>query len=239
MTLQVGFSARFDALRSARLLACCLAWGLAALPATAVEPTVEMRFPKLNRSYSDFVGGLAPIGEEGMSVVLSSPKQTMILRDHRIRLTPLSSAAGDTFAGELELDVQGKGQLVADVTIGPIVRHLTDEVVVPPQTLRLASKVRIRRVADGYEVTPEALPERIEVAVQSQTINQILAICDQAATLTLGAVDCSGLERALTRPAVPLPGGGGEFHLGDEELTDADRLWLDTLIGSPVPSGKR
>jgi hypothetical protein len=198
-----------------------------------------MHFSKLNRSYTDFVGELAPIGEEGMSVVLSSPKQTMILRDHRIRLTPLGSAAGDTFAGELELDVQGKGQLVADVTIGPIVRHLTDEVVVPPQTLRLASKVRIRRVADGYEVTPETLPASIEVAVQSQTINQILTLCDQAATLTLGAVDCSGLSRSLTRPAVPLPGGGGTFHLGDSELTDADRLWLDTLIGSPAPSGKR
>lgn len=198
-----------------------------------------MHFSKLDRAYTDFVGELAPIGEEGMSVVLSSPKQTMILRDHRIRLTPLGSVAGDMFAGELELDVQGKGQLIADVTIGPLVRHLTDEVVVPPQTLRLASRVRIRRVADGYEVTPEALPARIEVAVQSQTINQILALCDQAATLTLGAVDCSGLERSLTRPAVPLPAGGGTFHLGVGELTDADRLWLDTLIGSSAPSGSR
>jgi hypothetical protein len=97
----------------------------------------------------------------------------------------------------------------------------------------------IRRVADGYEITPESLPARIEVAVQSQTINQILTLCDQAATLTLGAVDCSELSRSLTRPAVPLPGGGGTFHLGDEELTDADRLWLDTLIGSPSPAGKR
>ena len=198
-----------------------------------------MRFVKLNRAYSDFVGDLAPIGEQGMSVILSSPTQTMILRDHRIRLTPLAGGAGDTFSGEVELEVQGQGALIADVTFGPIVRHLTDELVVPPQTLRLASKVRIRRVADGYEITPESLPARIEVAVQSQTINQILTLCDQAATLTLGAVDCSELSRSLTRPAVPLPGGGGTFHLGDEELTDADRLWLDTLIGSPPPAGKR
>ena len=66
-----------------------------------------MRFVKLNRAYSDFVGELAPIGEQGMSVILSSPTQTMILRDHRIRLTPLAGGAGATFSGEVELDVQG------------------------------------------------------------------------------------------------------------------------------------
>jgi hypothetical protein len=113
------------------------------------------------------------------------------------------------------------------------VRNLTDVLVVPPQTVRLAATVRIRRVADGYEVTPDKLPEKIEVAVQSQTINQILELCDQAATLSLGAVDCVVLQRSLTRPAVPIPGGAGAFHLGDENLTDEDRTRLDALIGPP------
>ena len=133
--------------------------------------------------------------------------------------------------------IEDTADLIADVTIGPMVRNLTDVVVVPPQTIRLVAKVRVRRVADGYEVLPEKLPERIEVAVQSQTINQILALCDQAATLSLGAIDCSGLSRSLTRPAVPLP-GVGSFLLGDENLTDADRVALDALLGSPA-SGKR
>ena len=91
-------------------------------------------------------------------------------------------------------------------------------------------------VADGYEITPEQLPSRIEVAVQSRTVNQILALCDQAAMLSLGAVDCSGLDRALTRPAVPIPGGGGSFFLADENLTEGDRARLDAVIGPPVPS---
>lgn len=198
------------------------------------EPTVEMRFEKLNGTYSDFVGELAPIGDAGLSVTLQSPHQTLTLRDHRVRLTPLSRSAGGRFAGEVELDVQGKGELVADVTIGPIVRHLTDVVVVPPQTLRLAATVVIRRVSGGYEITPENLPPRIEVAVQSQTINQILALCDQASSLSLGAIDCSGLDGALTRPAVPIPGGTGGFLLDDDRLTDADRIWLDTLLGTPA-----
>lgn len=222
-----------DRRRSALRLVLGALLCFAARPIAAAEPTAEMRFVKLNRTYSDFVGELAPIGEEGLSVLLQSPRQAMILRDHRIRLTPLPGGRG-RFAGEVELDIQGKGELIADVTIGPIVRRLNDELLVPPQTLRLASTVVICRVADGYEITPETLPARIEVAVQSQSLNQILALCDQAATLTLGAVDCSGLGRSLTRPAVPLPGGGGTLHLSDDELTDNDRLWLDTLIGSPA-----
>lgn len=219
--------------------ALCAAW-VALLFATAAfacsgEATVEMRFETLNGTYSDFVGELAPIGDAGLSITLQSPRQTLTLRDHRVRLTPLSAAPAGRFAGEVELDVQGKGDLVADVTMGPIVRHLTDVVVVPPQTLRLAATVVIRRVSGGYEITPENLPPRIEVAVQSQTINQILALCDQASSLSLGAIDCSGLDRALTRPAVPIPGGAGGFLLGDERLTDSDRIWLDTLLGAPAP----
>ncbi|MBP7588107.1 MAG: hypothetical protein KBA72_09155 [Thermoanaerobaculia bacterium] len=201
--------------------------------AVAAETTYGLQFAKLNRTYTDFVGELAPIGEEGLSVRLQSPKQAIVLRANRIRLTPIAGETG-AFAGEVELDVQGKGDLIADVTIGPMVRNLTDVLVVPPQTIRLAAKVRIRRVADGYEVLPEKLPERIEVAVQSQTINQILTLCDQAATLSLGAVDCSGLDRSLTRPAVPIP-GAGSFLLGNENLTDADRAALDALLGLPEP----
>ncbi len=233
MTASAAYPDQSDSRRSPRRLVLAALLCLVAPPVPAAEPTAEMRFVKLNRTYSDFVGELAPIGDGSLSVLLQSPRQAMVLRDHRIRLTPLPGGGG-RFAGEVELDIQGKGELIADVTIGPIVRRLTDELLVPPQTLRLASAVVIRRVADGYEITPESLPARIEVAVQSKSLNQILALCDQAATLTLGAVDCSGLGRALTRPAVPLPGGGGTLHLGDDNLTDSDRRWLDALIGSPA-----
>lgn len=231
MTTPAGVPIVRKALRFALLLGIVAACGGSL--AVAAETTYGLQFTKLNRTYTDFVGELAPIGDEGLSVRLQSPKQAIVLRANRIRLTPIAGEAG-AFAGEVELDVQGKGDLIADVTIGPMVRNLTDVLVVPPQTIRLAAKVRIRRVADGYEVLPENLPNRIEVAVQSQTTNQILALCDQAATLTLGAVDCAGLDRALTRPAVPLPGASGSFLLGDENLTDTDRLWLDTLLGAPA-----
>ncbi|MEO7794782.1 MAG: hypothetical protein ABIV06_08420 [Thermoanaerobaculia bacterium] len=232
--------ARLPALTVVATSLCLMAYAAAVAPAPARSapgaPTYGLRFEKLNRTYSDFVGELAPIGEEGLSVRLQSSKQAIVLRDHRIRLTPIAGSTDGSFAGEIELDVQGKGDLIADVTIGPMVQHLTDVLVVPPQTIRLASKVRIRRVADGYEVLPERLPEKIEVAVQSQTINQILTLCDQAATLSLGAINCAVLQRSLTRPAVPIPAGAGTFLLGNENLTDDDRVRLDAILGLPPVS---
>ena len=72
------------------LLVAVVAGAVAPAPSSAVEPTYGLRFEKLNRTYSDFVGELAPIGEEGLSVRLQSPKQAIVLRDHRIRLTPIA-----------------------------------------------------------------------------------------------------------------------------------------------------
>lgn len=204
---------------------------LAALPLAggASAEQQELRFAKLNHPYTDFVRELAPVGEPGMSVRLTSPHQTLVLRDHRIRLAP---QGGGVFAGEVELDVQGKGDLVADVELGPLVRQLVDEVVVPPQTVRAAGKARIRRVDGGYEIEALEAPRELRLAIQSRTINDILTLCGRASLLTLGAVDCSGLEESLGRPAVAVP-QGAVFHLADGDLEPADRDALDRLLAGP------
>jgi len=214
----------------ARSAVALLLVALAALAtAWAAEGERELTFARLNRTYSDFVRELAPVGEPGMTVRLTSPHQVLLLRDHRIRLRP---EGGGIFAGAVELEVQGKGSLIADVELGPLVRQLTDEVIVPPQTIRAAGRARIRRVTGGYEIAALEAPRDLRVAIQSRTINDILTLCGQAALLTLGALDCSGLESALTRPAIPVP-DGSLFHLGDDELTAADRSALDALLATP------
>jgi hypothetical protein len=191
--------------------------------ATAAEP---LRFEKLNRTYSDFVPPLETVERAGVKVRLASPKQTLLLRDHRVRLAP---QGGGLFAGDVELDVQGKGTLVADVEFGPLAERFTEEVIVPPQKISLAGKVRMRRVDGGYELQGVEVPKAVEVAIQSQTLNSILALCDRAAIVSLGAIDCTGLDRALTRPAIPLP-SGQPFVLHDTDLTEADRSALDALL---------
>ncbi|MEO8274583.1 MAG: hypothetical protein ABI639_00075 [Thermoanaerobaculia bacterium] len=204
--------------------------------AQTFTPTpADFRFESLNRSYTDFIHELSPIEEGGMTIQLTSPSQTLLLRDHRIRLYPVSAEPDGEFSGQVELDVQGKGGMIIDLAMGPIARRITDEIVIPPQTIRLAGRVRIQRVGDGYEVVPERLPKTVEVTMQSKGINQILALCDQAATLTMGAVDCSGLAAALTKPGIPIPGGDLTFHLGDDVLSAADRARLDALLPPPPP----
>ena len=200
--------------------------GLTVAALFAAPPATTLRFEKLNRTYSDFMPELAGLEENGITVRLSSPKQTMILRDHSIRLTPRPDGSFDAV---LDLQIQGKGTLIADLTLGPAVQQIPDEVVVPPQTISLAGRAMIRRVEGGYEVTATELPAQVEVAVQSQAANQILALCDNAALLTLGAIDCGGLESTLTRPAMPLP-AGQSFVLSDGDLSPANRLQLDALI---------
>lgn len=192
----------------------------------------DLRFEKLNRSYADFAPTLERFEETGVKVTLASPTQRVVLRDHRVRLAPL---AGGIFAGRLELDVQGKGRLIADVEFGPLRERFDEEVVVPPQTLVILGKVRMRRVEGGYAVDAVELQPEIELAVQSPTLNSILALCDQAAILALGAIDCRHLDRALTRPKVPIP-SGQSFTLQDADLTDDDRRAIDALIAG-VPAG--
>jgi hypothetical protein len=215
--------------RAVFVLALALSASAVLLGAAAPD---AMRFGKLNRTYADFVPAFEEYVQGGIRVRLSSPKQALVLRDNRVRLTP---EAGGLFAGAVELDVQGKGTLVADLDFGPLAERLTEEVIVPPQTIQVAGKVRLRRVAGGYEIVPVELPASIAVAIQSPRVNTILTLCDQAALLSLGSIQCAGLDRAMTRPSIPLP-SGQSFTLHDADLDDADRRELDALLPPAPPA---
>ena len=201
------------------LVACFAAPGLAAEPA-------PLSFEKLNRTYSDLVDALPPIVYDPLTVRLASPAQTLHVRGHRAWLAPRGDGS---FDGRLEIDLLGKGALVADVDVAGVERRLTDELVMPPQTVALAARVRLARGEGGYRVSAEGLPAKIEVAIQSKLVNDVLALCDGAALLAMGALDCGELTRALTRPAVPLP-TSADYFLPDSDLTDADRAALDALV---------
>lgn len=198
--------------------------------AAAAEPRT-FAFSKLNRSYENLAGDLQPITEGPLTVELSSPSHTLVLKQNRLVLTP--GPAGDYLA-QLELDILGKGQLIADVAGAGLSTRLQDELYVPPQKLALTARVRMRRVEGGYEVTPLELPSKIEVAIQSKLSNSLIGLCDGVALFT--GLDCAALERALSRAAVPLPAAGGAHLLPDSDLTESDRAALDALLGATKPA---
>jgi len=190
---------------------------------SAVPGQIELQ--RLNRSYSELAPDILPVIEGPLTVRLSSPRNQIVVRRHLLRLEP---GAGGSHSADLSIEFQGKGRLVADVEAGPVATRLQDEVLVPPQVAQLQGRVRIRRVQGGYGITPEQLPERLGVRIQSGIGRQIVNVCDGASVVL--DLDCPRLEQSLSRAVIPLPAVGEEYLLEDAELTPAERSQLDGYL---------
>ena len=185
----------------------------------------QIQLQRLNRSYSEVAPDILPVVEGPLTVRLSSPRNQITVRQHLLRLEP---GAGGSHSADLRIEFQGKGWLVADVEAGPMSTRLQDEVLVPPQVANVQGRVRIRKVQGGYGITPEQLPERIGVRIQSGIGRQLVNVCDGASILL--ALDCPQLEKSLSRAVIPLPAAGEEFLLEDAELTAAERSQIDGYL---------
>lgn len=203
---------------------------LAAGGASAAIAPTELRLSKLNRVYQDLAGEMAPLRYDPVTVKLSSPRQSVLIKENRITLTPLGEGR---FSGRVEIDLLGKGDLVADVDLGGRSQRLADEVLLPPQRLTLDGVARIARVEGGYEVISERLPATLSLEIRSRLVNDLLGLCSGAALLSLGSLDCAPLERGLEHPNLPMPAAGSVFFLADADLTEDDRATLDGLLAAP------
>jgi hypothetical protein len=187
----------------------------------------ELSLSRLNRVYEDVAGETPPLRLDPVTVRLSSPHQTVLLKENRIRLEPLG---GDRFAVSVELDLLGKGDLIAEVDLAGTSQTFTDEVLLPPQSISVEGVVRLSRLEGGYRIVIERLPEDVRVTIRSRLVGDVLGLCAGAALLSLGSLDCDPVAEALERPRLPLPGPGSELFLSDEDLTDEDRRVLDGLL---------
>jgi hypothetical protein len=201
----------------------------AALAAAAVAPA-ELRLTKYNRVYENLAGELAPIEAPPVRIRLSSPSQAILVKDNLARLTPLG---GGRFDGRVEIELLGKGRLVVDVDLGESTQRLEDEVLLPRQRLAIDGVARIERAAGGYRVMAERLPPSLRVEIRSRIVNEVIDLCSGASLLSLGALDCGPLARALERPEIPLAGVARELFLPDGELTAEERATLDRLLAAP------
>ena len=204
-----------------------LIWVLLLLaPLPAASEKLELQ--RLNRTYSDLVGELAPLRYDPLTIRLSSPKQTVIVHANRVALEP---RGGGRFGVAAEIDLSGKGSLIADLELaGGEPQRMADEVVLPPQTLRVDAEVTVARVEGGYRVVALELPPSLRVDIRSRMVGELIQACAGMALLTLGALDCAPVTDALERPRLPLPGPGAELFLADADLTDADRAAIDALL---------
>ena len=155
-------------MRAARgLLALVLA--AAAAGAAFAERLALERF---NRTYPDVAGELAPLVYEPLVIRLESPAQTVVVRRNVVELAPLG---GGRFRAAVEVELSGKGTLVADLELGggqP--QRMTDEVVLPLQTIAVDAVVSVHRGQGGYRVVAHELPKTLRVDVRSRLVGEIL-----------------------------------------------------------------
>jgi hypothetical protein len=181
------------------LLAGLALWdGTGAHPLAAAEPRT-LSFSKLNRSYENLVGDLQPITQGPLTVELSTPSHTLVLKSNRLVLAPLASGAAQQ--AHLELEIMGKGLLVADVEGAGLRTRLQDELFVPPQTVTLDGRIELRRAAGGYEVTPVELPKQVDIKIQSKL--STVSRCSPASTAPPWSVPCRWPRCRCRRRAAP------------------------------------
>ncbi len=202
----------------------------AAAPSAAVGTTApgQLRFERFNRSYTDITPEIDPVSQGPLTIRLSAPRSNMVVRNHLLRLEP---GAGGSHSAELRVEFQGKGWLVADVDVAGMASRLQDEVVVPPQALNVQGRVRITRDPNAYVITPEQLPKRVRVKIQSGIATDVVGACRGVAVLA--GIDCGGVQEALSTAVVPLPPPGESYLLEDAELTAAERKQLESYLAGP------
>jgi hypothetical protein len=199
---------------------------LASRPGGSAAVPGQIQLQRLNRSYSEVAPDILPVVEGPLTVRLSSPRNQITVRRHLLRLEP---GSGGSHSADLSIEFQGKGWLVADVAAGPVATRLQDEVLVPPQVAKIQGRIRVRKVQGGYGITPEQIPDKLGVRIQSGIGRQLVNVCDGASVLL--ALDCPALEQSLSRAVIPLPAAGEEYLLEDAELTAAERSQIDSYLG--------
>lgn len=192
----------------------------------SLAPAV-FEFPSLNRAYRMDDSAVAPVRQGPVTIFLSSPRNSFVLKAHSVTLLPLGDG---TYRASVGVDFLGSGDLVADlVTQAGTSSRLEDLVVMPRQQVRLDGRVRFARVAEGWDVTALSLPRQVEIGIQSRLVGNLVTLCGQMAVF-LG-LDCDGLDRSLSRVEVPLPEPGSVFFLPAGELTPAEAAAFDAFLG--------
>jgi hypothetical protein len=191
-------------------------------------PPGQFELERLNRTYRDTVPKIVPVTEGMVDVRFSSPSNQLTVVDHLLRLEP---GAGNVHSGELRVEFEGRGVMVADMDVAGFGARLEDEVVVPRQIANLEGRVDIQRAPGGYRIVLEDLPPRLAIRIESEMAGRIVRTCERSVQLSQADIDCSGLDQKLSTLVFPLPRAGEIYFLPDDELTPAERERLDAYLG--------
>lgn len=205
---------------------------LLAAAVLAVEPVRNVELPRLNQTYRDLAPEVLPVESGGLKVTLRSTSNQLTVRSHRLEIEPLP--AGD-YRMTARASVLGKALVTAVIEAAGVPGEIEDEILLPPQEIVLEGRASVRRVEDGYEVTPLELPATVELAIQSRLARQVVSMCDTLSILVAG-MECAGFERSLSVVRLPLPAAGDPQLVDAGYLTAEERQRIDAALALPAPS---
>ncbi|MEM8933941.1 MAG: hypothetical protein AAGE94_22310 [Acidobacteriota bacterium] len=212
---------------------------LAALLTTAVAtaPTepVEIEIARVNGEWKDLDGGLKPIEQGPMTLLVEVPEHALTVHENRLRLGWVERDAG-TVDVEFEARMEGWGQLLITLQTATGSTPFDDRVVAKTQWVKAGAVVRLGRLASSYRLEV-VVPHRPAVGIQieSELAAQMVGTCRSLAAFPMfGAVDCDALSASMARVEIPMPEPGTVYFLRDDLFSDAERAVLDAFV-TPIP----
>lgn len=205
------------------LLAAALPTLLVARPAFA--DTVEIA--AANGVYGQLGAQLQPIRQGPFTINVASPRHELKVHANRLDLQP---GPGNTVDARFEVELEGFGDLIADV-VGPndSRSHFEEKVTARRQRVRVAASMRLQKVPQGYLwtlLTP--LTPTIDFSVESNLSQQLLSTCRILEVVPmLSLMDCDALKSALTTLKVPMPKAGTQWLVAFDRLTESEKRFLD------------
>lgn len=179
-------------------------------------------FERLNQTYQDITPEIGEINQGPLRIRLSSQKQVVVLKDHRLSVHPVE---GHLYQAHLVVEFEGSGDLMADIDLAGLTGQLSDQFFIPFQKKEIQGTVKVERGEKGYHITPVKFPKQVVVEIRSKLVNRLIEWCGQFSLLPASLLDCGALDRSLTRLKIPIPQDQSYF-LADESLTPEERSTL-------------
>ena len=202
------------------------------VPAAPPGPeSVELAF--LVGEYTDLETHLEPVRQGGLEIRWSSPEHRIVVHRNLLTLTRPPDATDGTADASFEVEFEGEGQLVAEITGAGAPRQLHDDVSAERQTVTVAGRIRLARGDGGYTLEIVEAPPSVALRIRSELAGQIVSLCQVLEKIPFLPVSCRGLDRALSVVSVPLPRAGETFFLAADRLTASEIEVFDAWCSKP------
>jgi len=106
------------------------------------DDALQLRFSRLNRSYSGVVDQMVPVEQGGVGLKLRAPNHRLTIRDHQV---DFQRRADGLHAVTVSVDFLGLAHVIAELDVAGATQSIEDDVTVPLQSKRSRASRRCRR----------------------------------------------------------------------------------------------